>query len=187
MSDDTARLKAALQQPEKLLPPEVRLEVSRSALRSAMTPVPPPARPEGRPLVDKLGLSSSVDSVLAHPVVATLRDTVEQWWRTNRWRPIVTVAIGAVNQMAVPLARKHPYRLLGIAMLGGAILSRLKPWKWLAITVVPTLLASMLPTLISRVATRLPLSTLLELLGAGDSGRFAAHADPTRPVPTVAP
>ena len=56
--------------------------------------------------------------------------------------------------------------VLAVAMLGGAILSRLKPWKWILVSAGPTLALSMLPTLMSRLAARhLPVSTLIKAFG----------------------
>lgn len=164
------------------LPPEARLAASRLALRTAMLPEPVVA-PLGtsRPLIDKLGpLGAPVASVLSHPVVATVRDTIEQWWRNHPWRPVLTVAGEAAKQTMVPMARQHPARVLGVAVIAGAVLSRWRAWKWLLASTVPALLASMLPTMISKAAARLPLSTLLKLVGA-TVGRSRAAAAPSKP------
>ena len=166
MSTDTP-LKDAARKPSTLLPPQQRLEASRTSLRVAMQPhAPATASGPPRGLIGRLKLaSSSVDGALGHPVVETLRDTVRHWWTTHPWRPAIIIGLEAVNQLAVPVARKHPLRLLGAAMLGGAILSRLKPWKWLLKSAGPALVASMLPALISRLVTRIPVSTLIKAFG----------------------
>ena len=166
MSTDTP-LQDAAHKPSTLLPPQQRLEASRSSLRTAMQPQPPVSAPgSSRSLIGRIKLaSSSVDGVLTHPVVETLRDTARHWWMTHPWRPALIVGLEAVNQLAVPVARRHPLRLLGVAMLGGAVLSRLKPWKWLLKSAGPALAASMLPALISRLATRIPVSTLIKAFG----------------------
>lgn len=171
------------------LPPETRLAASRLALRTAMLPEPVVASPStGRPLIDKLGpLSTPVASVLSHPVVSTVRDTVEQWWRNHPWRPVLTVAAEAAKQTMVPMARQHPGRVLGVALLAGAVLSRWRPWKWLLASTVPALLASMLPTLLSKAATRIPLSTLLKLVGATVSRGRNVPASSTPRAVVVAP
>ena len=151
-----------------LLPPQQRLEASRASLRVAMHPEPalPPSGPRKSGILDKVGLGASVDGALSHPVVATLRETATHWWTKHPWRPVIVVGLEALNQLAVPVARKHPLRLLAVAMLGGAILSRLKPWKWILVSAGPTLALSMLPTLMSRLAARyLPVSTLIKAFG----------------------
>ena len=166
MSTDTPP-KDAARKPSTLLPPQQRLEASRTSLRVAMQPhAPATASGPPRGLIGRLKLaSSSVDGVLTHPVVETLRDTVRHWWTRHPWRPAIIVGLEAANQLAVPVARKHPLRLLGAAMLAGAILSRLKPWKWLLKSTAPALVASMLPALVSRLATRIPVSTLIRAFG----------------------
>ena len=179
MSTDTT-LSDTARKPSTLLPPQQRLEASRTSLRVAMQPHPPATASEApRGLIGRLKLaSSSVDGVLGHPVVETLRDTARHWWMTHPWRPAIIVGLEAVNQLAVPVARKHPLRLLGIAMLGGAILSRLKPWKWLLKSAGPALAASMLPALISRLATRIPVSTLIKAFGKPANGRSGEAVRP---------
>jgi hypothetical protein len=173
--------------------PEARLQSSRAALRTAMLPQPSrPGQVAGQPLAAKPALPLGVDALLAHPVVQTARDTVRQWWRTHPLRPVITVGVEAASQMMVPLARRHPGRLLAGAMLAGALLSRWRPWKWIIVSAVPPLLASMLPTLISRLATRIPVSTLLKLVGSSAAARNAsaasavARADPARRPPAAA-
>ena len=179
MSTDTS-LQDAARKPATLLPPQQRLEASRTSLRIAMQPQPRQAVSTARPsLLGRLKLaSSSIDGALAHPVVDLLRDTACQWWRTHPWRPAIIVGAEAVNQLAVPVARKHPLRLLGAAMLAGAIVSRLKPWKWLLLSAGPALAASMVPALISRLARRIPVATLIKAFGKpqDDLGEgIAAH------------
>lgn len=149
-----------------LLPPETRLAASRLALRAAMVPPPPqPGTAKPAALLDKLRVAPPIDALLSNPTVASVRETVEQWWRTHPWRPVVTVGFEAGKQAIVPLARRHPVRLLGAAALAGAVLTRWRPWKWIIASAAPALLASMLPTLLSRAATRIPLAALLRIAG----------------------
>lgn len=156
---------------------EARLQASRAALRTAMLPRSPDAAADaGRP-PSKTGLPARVGALLSHPVVETLRDTVRQWWYNHPWRPAITVGVEAGSRMMVPLARRHPGRLLAGAMVAGAVLSRVKPWKWIVASVAPSLLASMLPSLLSRIASRVPPSTLLRLVGGS--------SEPARAVPTA--
>ena len=182
MSPPDTLLQDPARKPAKLLPPQQRLEASRASLRVAMTPDPslPAAKKAG--LLGKLGLGASLDGALSHPLVATLRDTATQWWANHPWRPVIVVGLEAANQLAIPVARKHPLRLLGVAMLGGAILSRLKPWKWILLSAGPTLALSMLPTLISRLAARyLPVSTLIKAFGKPAAVRDDVAARPAMP------
>ena len=171
--------------------PETRLAASRLAMRVAMLPDRPGSPPRSKALIDRLGLATPVQTLVANPVVATLRDTVEQWWRTHPWRPFVLVGVEAAGQAMVPIARKHPMRVVGVAMLGGAVLSRWTPWKWILASTVPTVAVSMLPTLLSRVATRLPLSLLLKLVGSPPArpkdARAVVPAVATRPVESLRP
>jgi len=151
------------------VPPEARLEASRLAMRVAMTPEPPKPKSADGSMLDKLLHAPKVQTLLSNSVVSTLTDTVKQWWLAHPWRPLLTAGAEAASQMMVPVAQRHPVRVLAVAMLGGAVLSRWRPWKWLLATAGPALLASMLPSLISRVATRVPLKTLLRLVGVASS------------------
>ena len=185
MSTDTLQQETPAK-PSTALPPQQRLEASRTSLRVAMQPGITESASDRPSLIGRLGLlSSSAGNLLSHPVVETLRDTARQWWLTHPWRPVIVIGFEAANQLAVPVARKHPLRLLGAAMLGGAILSRLKPWKWLLMSAAPTLAASMLPTLISRLARRIPVSTLIKAFGrpetiVRDDLTVGPHAKPVR-------
>ena len=151
--------------------PDARLTASRLAMRSAMLPAASTAsakKPSG--LRGRLGaLPPAVEGLMSHPVVSLLKDTVRTWWASHPWRPFVAVGGIAAKEMMVPLARKHPGRLLGGAMLAGAVLSRWRPWKWLVFGVGPAVVASMLPTLISNIATRLPMAALLKAAGIGSA------------------
>jgi len=187
MSTDASSTHPAVDKAASLLPPETRLESSRLALRAAMTPPPPEAKPVGGSLIDKLRVVPPVNALLSHPVVSTARDTLRQWWLAHPWRPLLTVGVEAGKQAVVPLARRHPVRLLGAAMLGGALLSRWRPWKWIIASAAPALAASLLPTLISRAATRIPLSALLRIVGSSPSAARARDTGaPVQPVTTVA-
>lgn len=177
---------SAVDKPAALLPPETRLESSRLALRAAMTPPPTTAKPASGALVDKLRAVPPLDALLSHPAVSTARDTLRQWWLAHPWRPLLTVGIEAGKQAVMPLARRHPMRLLGAAMLGGAVLSRWRPWKWIIASAAPALAASLLPTLISRAATRIPLSALLKIVGSSSKTvRVREAGVPARTVTTV--
>lgn len=184
MSNDASSVPATAASPAvtSLLPPDRRLEASRLALRAAMTPPPPVVKPAGSSLVDKLRVVPPVNSLLSHPAVATARDTLRQWWTAHPWRPLLAVGVEAGKQAIVPLARRHPARLIGAAMVGGALLSRWRPWKWLIVSAAPAVAASLLPTLLSRAATRIPLSALLKIVGASSSARARAPNASSSPV-----
>lgn len=151
--------------------PDARLAASRLAMRTAMLPVAsgvPREKPSG--LRSRLGaLPHAVEGLMSHPVVSLLKDTVRTWWARHPWRPFVAVGGIAAKEMMVPLARQHPGRLIGGAMLAGAVLSRWRPWKLLLVGVGPAVVASMLPTLISSLATRLPIAALLKAASMGSS------------------
>lgn len=166
------------------LAPKARLDASRAALRLAMLPeVPAAVNTSQRPGGESL-LSSPINALRRNPLVSTVLDTARQWWATRSWRPIVSVGIEAASQMVVPMARRYPGRVVAIVMVGGALLSRWRTWKWIVVTTVPALAASLVPTLISRLASRLPLSTLLNL--AGLSSTTAPRSRRENALPTTA-
>lgn len=164
--------------------PEARLEASRQAMRAAM--LPRPADPAGRPPAAVSSLPGPLDRLLSHPVLAVLRDGVRRWWHKRPWRPVVVIGAEVASKAMVPLARRHPGRLIGGAMLAGALLSRLKPWKWIAKSIAPALLASLVPVIVSRLSDRIQLSTLLQAVGLGPAPAPApapARAAVPAPVP----
>lgn len=173
--------------------PEARLAASRLAMRTVMLPVTTGASAAVKPpsrVRATIARIPSVERVASHPVVSLLKDAVQTWWVTHPWRPFLAVGTVAAKQMIVPIARQHPGRLIGGAMLAGAVLSRWRPWKWLLVSVAPALVASMLPSLVSRIATRLPLATLLRMIGVSPSQAATAAADEAvvrRPVPAPLP
>lgn len=161
--------------------PETRLAASRLAMRTAMLPKVVPS--SGTPvsgLRAKLARVPSVEGVLSHPVALLLKDTLQTWWATRPWRPFLAVGSVAAKEMIGPLARQHPARLVGGAMLAGAVLSRWRPWKWALASIGPAIVASMLPTLVSRLATRLPLGALLKVVGVAPVNPPVSRVVPVR-------
>lgn len=186
LADAAQKVDKAVQKPASLLPPDQRLEASRAALRLAMQTKRGAATATGAPPTGRLGsIGAALGGVTGHPVIATLRDTVRQWWLTHPWRPALIIGAEAANQLAVPIARRHPLRLLAVALAAGAVLSRLKPWKWIVVGLGPTLFVSMLPTLISRIVARyLPVATLLKAYGAAKQAGGEAPIQPVIPAAT---
>lgn len=167
--------------------PETRLKASRQALRAAMLPPPPDASGSApAPAPQGTSLPARVGTLLSHPVLAAVRDGVRRWWHKRAWRPAVIIGAEVARKSMVPLARRHPARLLGGAMLAGAVLSRIGPWKWIARRTAPALLASILPSLAMRLAPRIPLSTLLQAAGLSPAPAPAPASAKKASHPTVA-
>jgi len=54
---------------------------------------------------------------------------LSRWWRRNPWRSTIEFAVEAADEVARPLARKHPWLLVGGAFAVGAALSRPTVWR----------------------------------------------------------
>ncbi len=131
-----------------------RLSVSRVQLQQAMKP-PPHAANTGDgsarpPLVRWL------DRLTSTPAASIVLETVQRWWAKHPMRLVLLLADDAAQTVMEPLARKHPYRLVLGAAAVGALLVLTRSWRWLPRTVLTpaitsTLMAGLLPTLISQV------------------------------------
>ncbi len=66
--------------------------------------------------------------------------------------PTSALLRGAEQALLGPTARAHPWALVGVAALGGAVVVAARPWRWL---LQPALLASVLSPLLSQVVSGL--------------------------------
>jgi hypothetical protein len=139
-----------------------RLALSRERLRDAMLPARR-KRPAGEnPLADGIGnfATGLVERVRAMPAVAVLIEAVEDWWARHPLHTAGIVAAEASRRIAAPVAERHPLKLLFGAVLVGALLALLKPWRWL---LRPALFAGLLPALLARGVRELPIEHWLQL------------------------
>ncbi len=154
-----------------------RLAASREQLRLAMLPSRPVSRrlrsgasADGRTPADAEdvpGAPSPSEAaadldwrarLLGVPGVALLIDVVETWWARHPMRTAAIVAGEASTALVRPMAQRNPFRLVLVAFVVGAILSKARPWRWM---LRRTLFAGLLPQIALRIATELPVQKWL--------------------------
>lgn len=135
-------LPAAL--PPRPLTPKERLAASRESIRQALMQAKSPA---GRGAADDAPqepgwLGTLSDALSDLPAAAIAVRWLRRWWAGHPWRTTFEFARDASEELAAPLARRHPWWLLIGAFVGGMLLTRAKPWRWLS---GGALLAGLLP------------------------------------------
>jgi hypothetical protein len=136
----------------------LRIELSRARLRNVM--LPPPA------LQHEPGAgrgTSWLHSFKQQPAVGIVIDTVKSWWSKHPLRAVLNVAIDASSAVIKPIAQHNPKTLVFAAALLGAAFAYSRPWRW---ALKPALFAGLMPQLISRVVSTLPLEAWLSVIGS---------------------
>ena len=138
--------------------PLQRLARSRERLRQVLAPPPRPAADNSAG-----GSGKSWEQRLRDiPGIATALDVVKVWWQQHPLHAVSIVA-GEVGRTTLrPVARRHPYALVGVALLAGALLAWARPWRW---ALRSALFAGLAPQVASRVVASLPIKSWLTVLG----------------------
>ncbi|MBC7918348.1 MAG: hypothetical protein H7Y28_11135 [Rhodoferax sp.] len=112
--------------------PSERLALSRERLRVAISHNATQAPP---PLAALLSGSSSLMDIVkdALPGTGDVMNALADWWKEASLRP---------------LAQKHPIALVAGALVAGALLTWIRPWRWLF---RPPLLTTLGPALLTSV------------------------------------
>jgi hypothetical protein len=151
-----------------------RVEVSRARLRNAM--MPPPAL-QNR--ASDTGLLAWVERLKDQPSIAVIIDALQSWWLRHPMRPLVHVASEATNAVVKPIAQHNPVALVVAAGLLGVVFAWSRPWRW---ALKPALFAGLMPQLVSRVISNLPLESWLAVFTSTLSGsRQPAEPQPNSP------
>lgn len=141
---------------ETPLSPQARLGASRVALQQWMIRTYHPERLAPNPDTAAHGpvrgndtnpddppwLSALVDSLSDVPIGAVAARYLRRWWRRHPLRATAELGDELGRELLAPAAEKHPWLLLGGAVVVGALLSRLKPWRWMSGSAI---LSSILP------------------------------------------
>ncbi len=138
------------------LSPLQKLQRSRDCLRAAL--LAPPGSHHAAPKAEPPGWQTSLMSV---PGADIVKDAVQSWWSQHPLRVAAMVAEEAGNALIKPTAQKHPLLLVVGALVIGAGLARLKPWRW---GFKKALLAGLLPQLISKVVSEMPVSSWMAVV-----------------------
>lgn len=103
------------------------LQNSRLALRAELLP-PAQRQPRAR---SPQGLARLWWRRLRQvPAARLLADSARAWWRRHPWHPVAETLADEVHAQLVPAVRRHPWASMGVALLGGAALAALRPWRW---------------------------------------------------------
>lgn len=101
------------------------------------------------------------ESLNAVPGARIVIDVITSWWTQHPLRVVAMVGQEAGNAAMKPTAQRHPLLLAVGAFILGAALVRLKPWRW---GLNKVLLAGLLPQLISKVVSELPISSWVDMV-----------------------
>jgi len=134
------------------LSPQDRVDASRAALhhwilRTYHPELLPPLAP-GESAVppadasDPPWLGALLDAVNDVPVAAVAVRYMRRWWARHPWRATAQLADEAGRELLRPIAKRHPWMLLGGAVVAGVVIGRLRPWRFVSRNAV---LASLLP------------------------------------------
>jgi hypothetical protein len=156
--------------PATALSPKERLAASRESIRHALVKAKAPRDPEAAQAAQEPGWLGTLGDALSDlPAAAIAVRWLRRWWAGHPWRTTFEFARDAGEELAKPLAKKHPWWLLIGALVGGMLLTRAKPWRWLS---GGALLAGLLP--------RFDLASIVSWINL-------AIADFTRPSPEAPP
>ncbi|MFM9879966.1 MAG: hypothetical protein ACKVOO_06105 [Burkholderiaceae bacterium] len=107
-------------------------------------------------------MTTLVASASAVPAVAVVIEALGSWWAQHPLRSVGGVAADAAKAMVLPVAQRHPAALVAGAFVFGGLLMWSRPWRWL---LKPALFSGLLPQLVSKTLSHLPIHTWAALLG----------------------
>lgn len=143
-----------------LLTPSERLTLSRERLRLALRDI---AGPAGRTADAHTGGTEPawLDSLKSIPAAGIVVDAVRSWWAQHPWRIGGMLASEAAKTVMQPLAQRHPFGLVVGALLAGCVLAWARPWR---VIFTSSLLAGLLPQLLSKAVAQIPVQSLMAVL-----------------------
>lgn len=143
-----------------LLTPSERLTLSRERLRLAMRDSAAPASHAPGARIGGTG-PSWLDNLKSIPAAGIVIDAARSWWTEHPWRVAGLLAGETVKTVVRPLAQRHPVGLVvGAVLLGGA-LAWTRPWR---LVFTSSLLAGLLPQLLSKTVARIPAQSWMTLM-----------------------
>lgn len=129
--------------PARPLSPKERLAASRESIRAALVKASAPPDPHAAHAPQEPGWLGTLGDALSDlPAAAIAVRWLRRWWAGHPWRTTFEFARDAGQELAGPLAKKHPWWLLAGAFVGGMLLTRARPWRWIS---GGALLAGLLP------------------------------------------
>ena len=139
--------------------PAARLDASRARVRNALR-----AAAAARAGPDGTGASAAwLDALRSIPGSGLLIDALHRWWTQHPLHVTAQVFSSAAQALVRPLAQRHPLALVGGALVVGGLLAAGRPWRWI---LTPTLLAGMLPQLLSKAVALVPAQSWMALVAS---------------------
>jgi hypothetical protein len=139
-----------------------RLALSRERLRQAMSEL---SAPQGE--AENRGAGGRVlawlDGLKSIPGAGIAIDAVRGWWRHNPLRIAGMAGADAAHTIVEPMARRNPLTLVLGAFLLGGLLAWGRPWRWI---VKPALFAGLLPPLIYKAMTHVPVESWISVFAS---------------------
>lgn len=183
--DDTAAVDgqlAAMAAAERaLMSPAERLALSRARIRGFLVEADGGRRRRKATVGDASSLPG-IDLLMAklheHPMAAAVMDAVSNWWKSHPVHAFGVIAGSALRDAAGPLVRRHPVAMVGAAVLAGAVLMRMRPWR---LVIKSALFAGLASQVVSRVIAAVPIDTVIGTLMKFAGGRREAPSEATPP------
>lgn len=160
-------------QPEGVVGALERLALSREHLREAMTPRKA-ADPDASGFVGALA-GRAAEKIREIPIGSALLDIIQAWWIRHPLHRYGAVALDMTRQFARPAAQRNPLGLVLGAVIAGALLAVLRPWRLL---LRPAFLLGFVPAIVARVLREVPLESIIDK---------AMNPAARRPTPTPEP
>lgn len=64
------------------------------------------------------------------PATRMLGEAVQHWWRSHPLHPLGSTLLSEARTQVLPLVRRHPWAILGVAAALGAAAVAARPWRW---------------------------------------------------------
>lgn len=145
-----------------------RVEISRTRLRSAMLP---PRVLSSDAVVQRATWLQGVKDL---PVIGVVLESLNEWWAHHPLRAVGNVLAGASDAAVKPIAQRHPYALMLVAGVAGAMLVWRRPWRWIFSSAV---FAGLLPRLASHAMSKLPVESWITMLSGALSQPVSDRPD----------
>lgn len=111
--------------PAKALSAEERLEQSRQQIRGIFSEPLDADETESRTATDNRAEAKSGGNT----AVELANSLLKQWWDQHPWRVAMHGASEVTQKVARDTAQQHPMRLVAGAIIAGALVAKIKPWR----------------------------------------------------------
>lgn len=112
----------------KTLTAEERLQQSREQIRGIFCEPNDADATVNRSVSDKRAEAKSGGNT----AVELANSLLKQWWEQHPWRVAVHGASEVTQKVARDTAQQHPMRLVAAAVIAGALVAKVKPWRALS-------------------------------------------------------